>query len=452
METLSHATVDLESRHSTSGANNSGAARAYAWSVYHNENGIEDFVRHLNKSKEPLFPEIGTFQEIGNSEELEIAFQWNTRSYGDGIHSYANGINTTEGGTHETGFKKSFTAIVNRYARKYNKLKDNEQNLSGNDIQEGLTAIISVKLREPQFEGQTKRKLGNSDMASFVERATNKYFMRWLEENPSAANKIIQKSLLARKARLAAENARDAVRQKNSLGGTGVPGKLADCSSKNPQERELYIVEGDSAGGSAKQARDPRKMAILALRGKVLNVERAAAHRMFENEEITALISAIGAGFGGEFSLHDIRYHKIVLLCDADVDGKHISILLLTFFYRQMRELVEQGHVYVAQPPLYSTMVGQKKIYLKDDAAKDEFLHNKPNHKNEFQRLKGLGEMDAGELWDTTLNPDDRTLLQVTVAEAAIADEVFSQLMGDVVKDRKKFIQENAGDVRFLDI
>ena len=423
-----------------------------AWVVYHNENGIADFVRHLNRTKEPLFAEIGTFQETGEGKELEIAFQWNTRSYGDGIHSYANGINTTEGGTHETGFRKSFTAIVNRYARNYNKLKENEQNLSGNDIQEGLTAIISVKLTEPQFEGQTKRKLGNSDMASFVEKATNKYFMRWLEENPAAANKVIQKSLLARRARLAAEKARDSVRQKNSLGGTGVPGKLADCSSKNPAERELYIVEGDSAGGSAKKARDPQRMAILALRGKILNVERAPAHRMFQNEEITALISAIGAGFGGEFNPDDTRYHKIVLMCDADVDGSHISILLLTFFYRQMRELVERGHIYVAQPPLYSTMVGREKIYLKDDAAKDEFLVGKPNHKNEFQRLKGLGEMDAEELWETTLDPQVRTLLQITVADAAIADEAFSQLMGDVVEDRKKFIQENAGDVRFLDI
>lgn len=427
------------------------------WVVFYNENGIVDLVSQLNKSKQPLFPEIGVFREQGKNEqgenrELEIAFQWNTGSYSDGIHSYANCIDTAEGGTHETGFKKSLTRTINRYALDYNKLKEKEQKLSADDIQEGLTAIISVRLGNPQFEGQTKKKLGNSDMASFVERATNKYFRRWLEETPSAANKIIEKTLLARKARLAAEKARDSVRQKSNLGGAGLPGKLADCSSKDPRERELYLVEGDSAGGSAKQARNPQKMAILALRGKILNVERAPAEQMYRNEEITAIISAIGAGFGSEFNHEKVRYHKIVLLCDADVDGKHISILLLTFFYRQMKELVEQGYVYMAQPPLYSTMVGREKVYLKDDAAKDEFTQAKPNHKNDFQRLKGLGEMDAEELWDTTLDPETRTLLQITVAEAAFADEIFSQLMGDTVEDRKKFIQENAGDVRFLDI
>jgi len=427
------------------------------WTVFHNENGIVDLVQQLNKSKEPLFPEIGVFREQGQNEqgenrELEIAFQWNTGSYSDGIHSYANCIDTNEGGTHEKGFKASLTKTINRYAKDHNKLKGKDLNLSRDDIQEGLTAIISVRLGNPQFEGQTKRKLGNSDITSFVEKATNKYFRRWLEENPSPANRIIEKTLLARKARLAAEKARESVRQKSNLGGPGLPGKLADCSSKDPRERELYLVEGDSAGGSAKQARNPQKMAILALRGKILNVERAPVEQMYKNEEITAIISAIGAGFGTEFNHEDVRYHKIVLLCDADVDGKHISILLLTFFYRQMRDLVEQGHVYMAQPPLYSTMVGREKVYLKDDAAKDEFVEARPKHKNDFQRLKGLGEMDAEELWDTTLDPETRTLLQITVAEAAFADEIFSQLMGDAVEDRKKFIQENAGDVRFLDI
>lgn len=422
------------------------------WVEYYNKNGIMDFVRHLNKSKEPLFEEIGTFTDRAEDREIEVAFQWNTGFNDDGIHSYVNGISTHEGGTHEEGLRKSLTSVINRYARKFNKLKDNDENFRGEDIREGLTAILSVKMKAPQFEGQTKRKLGNSDMTSFVERATNEYFKRWLEENPNAANLIVDKSLLARRARVEAADARKAVRRKSELMGGGLPGKLSDCSSRNPDESELYIVEGDSAGGSAKKARDPRIMAILAIRGKILNVERSPLHRMIKNEEIQAIVSAIGASFGEDFDIQKIRYNKITLLCDADVDGSHISVLLLTFFFRQMRDLVEGGHIYRAQPPLYSTLVGKEKVYLKDDIAKNKFLEERPNHKAEFQRLKGLGEMDAEELWDTTLNPDTRTLLQITVDQAAIADEVFSKLMGDVVEDRKKFIQENAGDVRFLDI
>ena len=422
------------------------------WVEYFTEDGIVDFVRHLNKAKEPLFPEVGTFAEQTQERELEIAFQWNSGFNADGIHSYANGINTTAGGTHEDGFRRSLTNAVNRYARKFNKIKADEKNLSGEDIHEGLTAIVSVKLTEPQFEGQTKRKLGNGDITQFVREATNKYFTRWLEENPGPANQILEKALLARKARREAEEARRAVRRKSALVRSGLPGKLSDCSSRFPEESELYVVEGDSAGGSARKARDPRTMAILAIRGKILNVERATALRMIRNEEIQSLINAIGANFSEEFDIGKIRYHKIILLCDADVDGSHISILLLTFFFRQMRQLVEDGHVYIAQPPLYSTMVGKEKRYLKDDADKDAFLANRPNHKNEFQRLKGLGEMDADELWDTTMDPDTRTLLQITVEEATIADEILAQLMGDVVEDRKRFIQENASDVRFLDI
>ena len=422
------------------------------WVEYYTEDGIVDFVRHLNKAKEPLFPEVGTFAEQTEERELEIAFQWNSGFNADGIHSYANGINTTAGGTHEDGFRRSLTNVINRYARQFNKIKADEKNLSGEDIHEGLTAIVSVKLVEPQFEGQTKRKLGNGEITQFVREATNKYFTRWLEENPGPANQILEKALLARKARREAEEARRAVRRKSALVRSGLPGKLSDCSSRFPEESELYVVEGDSAGGSARKARDPKTMAILAIRGKILNVERATVLRMIRNEEIQSLINAIGANFGEEFDIDKIRYHKIILLCDADVDGSHISILLLTFFFRQMRQLVENGHVYIAQPPLYSTMVGKEKRYLKDDADKDAFLRDRPNHKNEFQRLKGLGEMDADELWDTTMDPNTRTLLQITVEEATIADEILAQLMGDVVEDRKRFIQENASDVRFLDI
>lgn len=429
-----------------------GPASNGEWVEYYTEDGIVDFVRHLNKAKEPLFPEVGTFAEQTEERELEIAFQWNSGFNADGIHSYANGINTTAGGTHEDGFRRSLTNVINRYARKFNKIKTDEKNLSGEDIHEGLTAIVSVKLTEPQFEGQTKRKLGNGEITQFVREATNKYFTRWLEENPGPANQILEKALLARKARREAEEARRAVRRKSALVRSGLPGKLSDCSSRFPEESELYVVEGDSAGGSARKARDPKTMAILAIRGKILNVERATALRMIRNEEIQSLINAIGANFGEEFEIDKIRYHKIILLCDADVDGSHISILLLTFFFRQMRELVENGHVYIAQPPLYSTMVGKEKRYLKDDADKDAFLKDRPNHKSEFQRLKGLGEMDADELWDTTMDPDTRTLLQITVEEATIADEILAQLMGDVVEDRKRFIQENASDVRFLDI
>ena len=420
------------------------------------DGGIRDFVRHLNDAKDPLFEDVGYLAATEEGDEVEIAFQWNTGYQLDGIHSFANGISTIEGGMHEEGFKTALTSTVNRYARAKNLLKEKEDNLQGDDIREGLTSIVSVRLQEPQFEGQTKAKLGNTSMRSLVQKATNEALTDWLEEHPKEAKRTINKAIDARRARLAAQKAKNTIR-KSALAGAGLPGKLTDCSSGDAAESELYIVEGDSAGGSAKDARDPRTMAILPIRGKILNVERLGGRleKMFQNTEVQALISAIGAGVGdgdGNFDVEKMRYHKVVLLCDADVDGSHIRTLLLTFFWRQMKDLVLGGHIYIAQPPLYSTKVGNDTVYLKDDAMKSDFLTDKPNHKNEFQRLKGLGEMDADELWDTTMNPETRTLLQVTVDEASIADNIFSVLMGEHVESRKGFIQNNAHDVRFLDI
>lgn len=419
---------------------------------FHYEGGIRDFVRHINESKEALFEKVGFLSAEEGGDEIQIAFQWNTGYNLDGIHSFANGINTIEGGMHEEGFRTALTATVNRYGRAKKLLKEKDENLQGDDIREGLTAIVSVRLQEPQFEGQTKAKLGNTSMKSLVQKATNEALAEWLEENPAEAKRMMSKAMDARRARIAAQKAKNTVR-KSALDGAGLPGKLTDCSSGDPAETELYIVEGDSAGGSAKDARDPRTMAILPIRGKILNVERARLEKMYKNTEVQALISAIGAGVGEDvFDPAKIRYGKVVLLCDADVDGSHIRTLLLTFFYRQMKELVTRGHVYIAQPPLYSTKVGSDTIYLKDDREKGKFLTDRPNHKNDFQRLKGLGEMDSIELWDTTMDPVQRTLLQVTVNEAATADTIFSELMGDVVEKRKIFIQNNAHDVRFLDI
>ncbi len=418
---------------------------------YQYEGGIRDFVAHLNSAKESLFDLVGWFSGEEDGDEVEVAFQWSNGYNLDGIHSFANGINTIEGGMHEEGFRTALTATVNKYARAKNLLKEKEDNLQGDDIREGLTAIVSVRLQEPQFEGQTKGKLGNTSMRSLVQKSTNEALADWLEEHPAESKRMVMKGLDARRARLAAQKAKNTIR-KSALDGAGLPGKLTDCSSRDPEESELYIVEGDSAGGSAKEARDPRIMAILPIRGKILNVERARIEKMYKNTEVQALISAIGAGVGEAFDRDKIRYHKVVLLCDADVDGSHIRTLLLTFFFRQMRDMVDAGYVYIAQPPLYSTKIGSETIYLKDDRAKEVFLVERPNHKNEFQRLKGLGEMDAGELWETTLDPERRTLLRVTMEQAVIADEVFSTLMGENVEMRKEFIQTNAHDVRFLDI
>ena len=419
--------------------------------TYQYKGGLVDFVKHLNASKEPLFSKVCAFEDDDeDGQMLDIAMQWNTGYY-EGIHGYANGISTIEGGMHVEGFRAALTSVVNKYARAKNLLKEKDENLLGEDIREGLTAIVSVKLREPQFEGQTKAKLGNVPMRSFVQKATNERMAEWLEENPAEANKIVKKGLAAAQARVAAKNARNAIRRKTALSGAGMPDKLKDCSSKNADESELFIVEGDSAGGTALDARDPRVQAILPIRGKILNVERARIDKMMKNNEIQALITAIGAGVGEEYDVSKARYHKIIALCDADVDGSHIRTLLLTFFFRQMRDMVEAGYVYIAQPPLYSTEVGKEKVYLKDDAAKARFLADRPNHKKEFQRLKGLGEMDWEELKSTTMDPHSRTLLQVTVDEAAEADMIMSVLMGDDVESRRDFITTNARDVRNLD-
>jgi len=414
--------------------------------------GIVDFVKHMNASKEALFSKVAAFEDEDEAGlVLDIALQWNTGYY-EGIHGYANGISTTEGGMHVDGFRAALTAVVNKYARAKALLKEKDENLLGEDIREGLTAIIAVKLRDPQFEGQTKAKLGNVPMRSFVQKATNEKLAEWLEENPAEANRVVKKAIAAAQARLAAKNARNAVRRKTALSGAGMPDKLKDCSSRNAEEAELFIVEGDSAGGTAVDARDPRTQAILPIRGKILNVERARLDKMLKNNEVQALIMAIGGGVGEEFDAAKARYHKVIILADADVDGSHIRTLLLTFFFRQMKPLVEHGYVYIAQPPLFSTEIGKQKVYLKDEVAKTAFLAERPNHKKDFQRLKGLGEMDWDELKATTMGVDTRTLLQVSVEEAALADDIVARLMGDEVELRKQFIQQNAKDVRFLDI
>jgi DNA gyrase subunit B len=419
--------------------------------VYKYAGGIIDFVRHLNASKEGLFKRVGYYKVAEETSEVEVAFQWNTGYY-EGLHSFANGISTAEGGMHEEGFKKALTNAINKYARAKGQLKEKEDNLLGEDIREGLTAIVSVKLVDPQFEGQTKGKLGNVHIRSLVERATNDKLGEWLEEHPTEGRQIVAKATQAAHARLAARSARDATRRKSALEGAGLPGKLTDCRTKKAEDAELFIVEGDSAGGSAIRARNPENQAILPIRGKILNVERARIDRMLKNTEIQTLITAIGAGLGEDFDVTKARYGKVIILADADVDGSHIRTLLLTFFFRQMRPLIEEGHVFCAQPPLFSTVVGKEKVYLKDDAAKLRYLEAHPNHKNEFNRLKGLGEMDWSELGETTMNAGRRTLLRVDIEQAAIADEVCSVLMGDDVESRKKFITTNAGDVRFLDI
>ena len=429
---------------------------------YHYENGLKDYVEYLNISKksEIVNDEIISFESETKEKNMsvEIAMQW-TNAYNESVHTYANTINTHEGGTHEEGFRAALTTLLNKYAREKNLLKEKDENLSGDDCREGLTCVISVKLAEPQFEGQTKTKLGNTEVKAFVQRVVNEEFGDWLGRNPNVAKEIIRKAIQAATARHAARKAREATRRKGLLESGGMPGKLRDCSSRNPELSEIYLVEGDSAGGSAVRGRNPETQAILPLRGKVLNVEKARLDRALGNAEVQAIITAFGTGIGEEFDVTKARYHKCILMADADVDGLHIRTLILTLLFRYMRPLIEHGYVYLAQPPLFKIKWSNADHqYVYSDAERDKALAEgaaagkRIPKENSIQRYKGLGEMDYDELWDTTMDPDQRTLLQVTLEDAAIADEVFSTLMGEDVDARRTFIQQNAKDVRFLDI
>ncbi|MEK4253999.1 DNA topoisomerase (ATP-hydrolyzing) subunit B [Ureibacillus sp. FSL K6-2830] len=418
---------------------------------YHYEGGIREYVEHLNESKEPIHEPIDIAGEK-DGISLEIALQYNS-GYSTDIYSFANNINTYEGGTHESGFKTALTRVINEYARKNGLLKDNDANLTGEDVREGLTAIISVKHPNPQFEGQTKTKLGNSEVSTITNQIFSETFERYLLENPSVARKIVEKGIMAARARIAAKKAREFTRRKSALEISNLPGKLADCTSTNPAESEIFIVEGDSAGGSAKSGRDRYFQAILPLRGKILNVEKANLNRILSNAEIRAMITAFGTGIGDEFDLEKARYHKIIIMTDADVDGAHIRILLLTFFFRFMRPLIEAGYVYAAQPPLYQVKQGKYVEYCYSDEELQEILNRLPdNPKPTIQRYKGLGEMNADQLWETTMDPERRTLLQIQLDDAIKADQIFRQLMGDEVEPRRQFIEENAVYVENLDI
>ncbi len=420
--------------------------------LFHYEGGIKEYVKYMNKNKEVIHPDIVYFELSKKEMEVEVAMQYTDR-YNELILSYANNINTTEGGTHMIGFKAALTRVFNDYARRSKFIKDNEEGLSGEDVREGLTAIVSVKLTNPQFEGQTKTKLGNSEMRGFVETTTNENLMAFLEENPQQARIIIDKCLRASRAREAARKARELTRRKGVLDSIALPGKLADCSEKDPALSEIFLVEGDSAGGSAKMGRDRKRQAILPLRGKILNVEKARLDKILNSEEIKNMITAFGCNIGDDFSEEKLRYHKIIIMTDADVDGAHIRTLLLTFFYRYMKPLIEGGYVYIAQPPLYRTMKGKDVYYTYSEREQEKLLNEigrqgiKPP-----QRYKGLGEMDAEQLWETTMDFNKRTLVQVTIEDMAQADDIFTVLMGDKVPPRKKFIEENAKYVKNLDI
>jgi DNA gyrase subunit B len=427
---------------------------------YQYAGGIADFVRHLNASKEPVHGSVIEFGEEAAGISVEIAMQWSA-AYTASVHTFANTINTAEGGTHEEGFRAALTTIVNRYAREQKLLREKDENLTGDDVREGLTAIVSVKLAEPQFEGQTKTKLGNTEAKSFVQKACNDHLRDWFDRNPGEAKEIINKASQAARARIAARQARDLTR-KSLLGGTSLPGKLADCRSTDPERSEIYVVEGDSAGGSAKGGRDPEFQAILPIRGKIINVEKARIDRVLKNTEVQSMITALGTGIHDEFDIGKLRYHKIILMADADVDGQHIRTLLLTLLFRFMKPLVEAGHVYLAQPPLYKIKWDGRGVtpgYAYSDLERDRLIEagiaegrRDPRPRDGVQRFKGLGEMNASELWDTTMNPAQRVLLQVTLDDAAQADELFSVLMGEDVDARRSFITRNAKDVRFLDI
>lgn len=418
--------------------------------TFHYEGGIVQFVESLNKNKETVFPEVIYFDESYENGEVEIAMQYND-SYSETIFAFANNINTEEGGTHLEGFRNSLTKIINDYGKNNNILKGDEK-LSGDDVREGLTAVISVKLTNPQFEGQTKTKLGNSEMRTVVAKAMTEGLGSYLEEHPKEAKDLIMKGVLAQKAREAARNARDLARRKSALESTTLPGKLADCSDKDPSLCEIYLVEGDSAGGSAKMGRDRRFQAILPLRGKILNVEKARLHKVLENEEIKTMITAFGAGIKEDFDESKLRYNRIICMTDADVDGSHIRILMLTFFFRFMRPLIENGHVYIAQPPLYKVTKGKTVKYCYSDDELNEYLDSVGRKGNEIQRYKGLGEMDPEQLWETTMDPKSRTLLRVNMDDAIAADEIFTVLMGEQPELRRQFIEDNATLVTELDI
>ncbi len=433
--------------------------------VFRYDRGLVDFVEHLNRRKDKANPTVISFEaetpdSIEHHMSLEVAMQWNT-TFTESVHTFANTINTHEGGTHEEGFRSALTTLVNNWGEEWGLIKKREDRVSGDDIREGLTAIISIKLAEPQFEGQTKTKLGNTEAKGFVQRVVNDQLGAWMEQNPAEGRDIVRKSQAAASARIAARKARDLARsRKGLLGGGGLPGKLSDCQSTNPAECEVFIVEGDSAGGSARQGRDPRVQAILPIRGKILNVEKARIDKVLANTEVQAIISALGTGIHEEFSLEKLRYHKIVLMADADVDGHHINTLLLTLLFRFMKPLIEHGYVYMAQPPLYRLRWNKpaEHEFVYSDTERDAMMKDglaqgkKLPKENPVQRYKGLGEMNADELWDTTMDPSGRILLQVTLEDAARADEIFSILMGEDVEQRRSFIQRNAKDVRFLDI
>jgi DNA gyrase subunit B len=423
--------------------------------AYQYEGGLAEYVTYLRGSRQALHDTVCYFETSREEAEIELALQYD-EGFSENTHTFVNNINTHEGGSHLTGLKAALTRTINDYARKSKLFKKADESLSGDDVREGLTCVLSVKVKEPQFEGQTKTKLGNSEVRGAVEAAVNEYLSIFLEENPKAAKSIIEKSLQAARAREAARKARDLARKKSALEGGVLPGKLADCSLSDPSLCELYLVEGDSAGGSAKQGRDRQYQAILPLKGKILNVERARIDKILSNDEIRAIITAIGAGIRDDFDLERARYHKIIIMTDADVDGAHIRTLLLTFFFRQMRELVEQGFVYIAQPPLYRVQKGKQEFYAYDEAEREEYLKRMGGNGEakgvNIQRYKGLGEMNPDQLWKTTMDPETRTILQVTMESAAEADLIFSRLMGDDVEPRREFIEKNAKYVRNLDV
>ena len=426
--------------------------------TFHYPGGLVDYVKHINRTKTPIQQSIIDFEGKGEGHEVEVAMQWNA-GYSESVHTFANTINTHEGGTHEEGFRAALTSVVNKYAKDKKLLKEKDPNLTGDDIREGLAAVLSVKVSEPQFEGQTKTKLGNTEVKSFVQKICNEQLAHWFEANPAEAKTVVNKAVSSAQARLAARKARELVRRKSATDIGGLPGKLADCRSTDPRKSELYVVEGDSAGGSAKSGRDSMFQAILPLRGKIINVEKARIDRVLKNTEVQAIITALGTGIHDEFDLAKLRYHKIVLMADADVDGQHISTLLLTLLFRFMKPLVENGHIFLAQPPLYKLKWQRSEPeFAYSDRERDGLLETgraagrKINTEDGIQRYKGLGEMDAKELWETTMDPSVRVLRQITLDDAAAADELFSILMGEDVEARRSFITRNAKDVRFLDV